>query len=76
MTMTPFFMPRSRQSQRTVPRASVLRRALTFSLEPSCNAAFKRSPTVCTTGPEQQEESNMAVPPNPLRNVKLAPLAA
>ena len=35
------FANKSRQSQRTVPRASVLCRALAFSLEPSCNAAFQ-----------------------------------
>ena len=39
--MTPFFANKSRQSQRKVPRASVLCRALAFSLEPSCNAAFQ-----------------------------------
>ena len=37
------FANKSRQSQRAVPRASVLCRALAFSLEPSCNAAFLRT---------------------------------
>ena len=70
------FANKSRQSQRKVPRASVLCRALAFSLELSCNAAFRRtlsrlSPLSNAAGGKRYGGAAESV-----AHAKLAPLAA